>query len=166
MEPERDNLPEDDERRIVELFAKRQPLYDAAAVRRITGTTRERLKAALAHRQFDPVSGHGALRFRWEDVASLALERWTPRQIAQTLERAGHSEALPRLNQVRAITIELPVYQIRLLEYLAEEQSARDGAPRSISDALERALDALAFDDAAELERRVPGFEEARLFPG
>ena len=107
----------------------------------------------------------GTLRFRWADVATLALERWTPREIARALQRAGCVHVLPPLNQVRAITVELPVYQIRLLHYLAEQRSPEDRAPRSISDILEYELAAMATEIAAEMEERLPGFTLAALFP-
>ena len=154
----------DDERRIVELFAHRQPLYDAATVRRLTGMTAERLEVALDEGHVEPVMDGGRLRYRWEDVANLALERWTPREIARTLERAGHAHVLPPLSQFRSITIELPVYQIRLLHQLAEEKSAEAGAPRTVSDVLEYELAAMATGEP-EMEERFPGFETAALFP-
>jgi hypothetical protein len=160
-----EKLDEDDEPRIVELFSERQPLYDASTVQRLTGASVERLEEALTHGHVDPVMDSGALRFRWEDVANLALERWAPREIARALERAGHGHALAPLNQFRAITVELPVYQIRMLQHLAEQRSAEDSAPRSVSDILEYELAAMATENAAEMERLLPGFTLAALFP-
>jgi hypothetical protein len=161
---EAEGLPEDDERRIVELFAERELLYDAPAVRRLTGTSVERLDEAIKHGHVEPVTECGVVSFRWEDVAHLALERWTPRQIARTLQRAGFAHALPPLNHVRAITVELPEYQIRMLQYLAEQQGAEDGAPRSASDILEYELAAIASEYVAEMEARLPAFTLAAHF--
>lgn len=155
-----------DERRIVELFVDRQPFYNAEEVRRLTGLPDELLDEALRDGSVEPITEGGAARFVWEDVANLALQHWTPRQIARTLERAGFPDALPSLNQVRVITVELPVYQIRLLHELAEEKSLEDASPRNVSDALEYELAALATDYTAAMEKHIPGFEAAALFPG
>jgi hypothetical protein len=165
VESEPESPAADDERRIVELFAHRQPLYDAATVRRLTRTPPEQLEVALDEGHVEPVIDGGRLRYEWEDVANLALQRWTPREIARTLERAGHAHALPLLNQFRSITIELPVYQIRLLHQLAEEKSEEVGALRSVSDILEYELAALATENMAALEKRFAGFVVAALFP-
>jgi hypothetical protein len=155
----------DDECRILELFANAQPFYDLPTLRRLTGVTLERLEEALTEGRVEAVSDGSAVHFTWEDVANLALERWTPREIARTLERAGHPDALPPLSQVRTITIELPVYQIRLLHHLAEKESAKTGAPRNVSDIVENELAALASQSMAALEKRFAGFEVAALFP-
>lgn len=165
MRPEGGRLSEDDERRIVELFAERKSLYDAPAVQRLAGASLERLEEAIKDGHAEPVVDAAVLRFRWEDVAHLALERWTPRQIAGALQRSGFAHALPPLNHVRAITIELPEYQIRLLRFLAEEQRAKDGAPRTASDILEYELAAIASECASEMEARLPGFTLAAHFP-
>lgn len=162
MEPKTPSA--DDERRIVELFAHRQPLYDAAKVRRLTGTTPEQLEAAFEEGRVEPVMSGGRLRYGWEDVANLALRRCTPREIARTLERAGHADMLLPLNHFHTIKIELPLYQIRLLHHLAEKRSAEDGAPRSISDILEYELAMLAAG-ASELDEHFPGFLAAMCFP-
>lgn len=158
-------LPDDEQRLIVELFAERQPFYDAPAVYRLTGATPGRLEAALADGEIGPLTDGGSLRFRWEDVANLALKRWTPRQIARTLEREGYADALAPLNHVLTITVELPIYQIRLLQHLAEQKGKEDGAPRTISDILEYEIAAMAADNVAEMEERFPGFSDAAVFP-
>lgn len=102
----------------------------------------------------------------WEDAAFLALERWTPRQIAGILRRAGHHDVLPPLNRFRTIPVELPVYQIRLLHYLAERRSVRGAPPLAASDVLEYELSALAFEeDVATIDRTVPGFAAAASYP-
>lgn len=153
----------DDERRIVELFVHRQPFYDAAAIRRLTGLSEELLDEALREGVVDPAMEGGTL-FTWEDVASLALERWTPRQIARALQRAGYAHVLPPLNEVRVITVELPVYQIRYLHQLAEEKSTEDAAPRNVSDIIEYELAALIAGRTEGINPHVSLFEIAALF--
>jgi hypothetical protein len=154
-----------DDARILELFAERQRFYDFATVRRLTGATAERLEEALTEGHVEPVIQAGVVAFPWDDVASLALERWTPRQIAQTLARAEREHALSPLNQFRTITIELPVYQIRLLHYLAQAKSGDGRQPLSVSDVLECELDMLAWGELPDIERAVAGFEAAARFP-
>lgn len=102
----------------------------------------------------------------WEDVASLVLERWTPRQIAHILRRAGQSDVLPALNQYRTIQVELPLYQIRLLHYLARQRGVRGAPPLAVSDVLEYELGALAFEEnVAAIAFAIPGFVAAANYP-
>lgn len=98
-------------------------------------------------------------------MAYLALERWTPRRIARAFARAGRANVLPYLNQVRTISVELPLYQIRLLHYLAEMRSG--GRPRlTVSDVLEYELAALAAEEEPDvIDREIAGFEGALNFP-
>jgi hypothetical protein len=129
--------------RIVELFADRQRFYDLAAVQRLTGLGADAVASAVEELRIRVLHHGGRIVFGWEDVASLVLERRTPREIARILVRAGRESALPALQRFRTVAIELPLYQIRLLHHLAELR--RGPAPLSISDVLEETLDALAY---------------------
>lgn len=156
---------EADDARIFELFVEKRPVYDGAAVLRLTGVTADRLERAVMEGEVEPISDAGVLAFAWEDVAFLAIERWTPSRIAQTLARAGHAHVLPYFNQLRTISVELPLYQIRMLHYLAEMRSK--GRPLlTVSDVLEYELDALASEEGpAVIDREIAGFDAAAHFP-
>jgi len=151
--------------RIFELFVEKRAVYDGPAVLRLTGVTADRLERAVTEGEVEPVSDAGVLAFAWEDVAFLALERWTPGRIARTLARAGHAHVLPYFNQARTISVELPLYQIRMLHYLAEMRSK--GRPLlTVSDVLEYELDALASEEEpAVIDREIAGFDAAAHFP-
>lgn len=101
----------------------------------------------------------------WEDVAALALQEWTPRMIEAALYR-GDSDAMPLLNQHRLIRISLPIYQIRLLDYLARVESVTRHVPRNASDIIERVLHDFAnTQDAAAIDAEIPGFAQALGYP-
>jgi hypothetical protein len=151
---------------ILELFVEKRAAYDGPAVRRLTGVTVDRLERAVREGEVEPIADGGGAMFSWEDVAFLALERWTPRRIARTLAVAGRAHALPYFNQVRTIAVELPLYQIRLLHYLAEMRSGEGVPPLNVSDILEYELDALASEeDLALIDRAIAGFAAAAYFP-
>ena len=158
-----------DEELIVELFAHRRERYDEPSVLRLTRATAARLRAAIAEGEVEPIDEGGARSFVWADVAQLALARWTPRMISTALERAGARDALPALNQTHAIRVELPLYQIRLLHWLAARSSEADKPPLNVSDVLERQLDGGASGlngvDALSVEGSIPGFYSASQFP-
>src|SRR5437763_13662624 len=156
-------VDEGDDLLIVELFVHQRPLYDEADVLRLARIAPARLELAIDQGEVEPLSHAGARRFTWAEVVELAILRWTPRMIAGALRRAGAEHALPYLNQTRTIRIELPLYQIRLLHWLAVSGSEAGKPPLNVSDVLERELDALAADDRAE--REVRGFRAAREFP-
>jgi len=125
-----------------------------------------RLQQAIDEGAVEPVSDGTSLLLAWEDVVALVLQRWTPRQIAQILRRAGHPRALSPLHQLHTIKVELRLYQIRLLHYLAEQRSARGAPPLAVSDVLEYELGALAFEeDLAAIDRAIPGIAAAASDP-
>lgn len=155
-----------DEAGILELFAEKHAEYDLQAVLRLTGVTPDRLEHAVTEGEVEPLFHDGVVAFAWEDVAFLALERWTPRRIARTLTRAGRAHALPYLNQLRTISVELPLYQIRLLHFLAKVRTQEGRPPLAVSDVLEYELDALASqEELPAVCQEIAGFEAAANFP-
>jgi hypothetical protein len=151
---------------LLKLFVERQAFYRLADVRRLVHVSEERLQHAIDEGAVEPVSDGTSVLIAWEDVASLALTRWTPRQIAHIVRRAGHPHALPPLNQFRTIRVELPVYQIRLLHYLAEQRSLPTDSPLAVSDVLEYELGALAAEEGlTAIDRVIPGFAAAAHYP-
>lgn len=155
---------------LVELFVHRRDTYDELDVLRLTRATAAQLRAAIREEEIEPVGERNRRKFAWADVALLAMKRWTPRMITEALARQGVLDAgLPRLNQTRAIQVELPVYQIRYLHWLAQRASEPGQPPLNASDVLEQQLDAAAGApddvDAVHLERAIPGYWEAAQFP-
>src|SRR5438309_1863791 len=106
---------------IRELFAERMPFYGYGDVLRLTRSTEAEFVTAVMDGDLEPLHDGGDVRFAWEDVAALALTRWTPRVIARAL---GRTRALSRLNDLQELVVRLPVYQIRLLQALTEEECA------------------------------------------
>jgi len=150
---------------IRELFVKRTPSYDLADVQRLTRSTQGEIDAAIEAGVIDAAGHADALRVDWEDVATLALRRWTPRMVAGALD-VPFIDALPPLNHVKQIVVHLPLYQIRLLHVLAEMQRGCFRARLNASDILERQLlDVASSVNAAELEAAIPGFTLALRYP-
>lgn len=149
--------------RIIELFAKRQPAYTRADVLRLLGLTGEEFEQEVAGLVFGPeLNDRGATVFRWEDVAHLALERWTPRMVEAALRM---KEACPPLNRHRLIRVSLPIYLIRYLDFRARTESA-NRLPRNASDIIERVLHEHADgDDIWTLDVEIPGFLQALRYP-
>ncbi len=151
---------------VLQLFTERRAFYSLAEARRLAKISAARLDQALAEKAVEPVSDGNNVFLSWEDVASLVLRRWTPRQIAHILRRAGQADVLPALNQYRTIQVELPLYQIRLLHHLARQRHSRGAPPLAVSDVLEYELDALAFEEnVAAMARAIPGFVVAANYP-
>lgn len=160
---------DDDDARIVELFVRRRDRYDEPTVLRLTRATAAQLRLSIEEGEIEPDERSGMRTFGWADVVHLALRRWTPRMISAALARAGARQALPHLNQTRTIPVELPLYQIRLLHWLAAE-SSEAGTPRlNASDIVERQIDALVSGlepaDALAIEGAIHGFRAAWQFP-
>jgi len=150
---------------IRELFVERVPVYNVADVLRLTRSTEEEVAAAIEKGEMDASSVGDRLRIEWEDVAALALRRWTSRMVAGALDVTYH-DALPPLNQVKQIAVHLPLYQIRLLHVLAETRRGRFRARLNASDILEQQLlDVASSVNAAEIEAAIPGFTLAVRYP-
>lgn len=161
-----------DRERIIELFAERTPYYARSDVLRLTCSSEEEVTTAIHSGEITPAPVpppwdelyNGEPRvFSWEDVVHLAYRRWTPRMIDAALARQLYP-VLPRPQRVRRFAVHLPLYQLRLLHYLAEQR----GTARirlNASDILERVLHDLANTVAAEAEAAMPGFREALRYP-
>jgi hypothetical protein len=150
---------------IRELFVKRQPHYAVADALRLTRSNEDEITAAIAASEFQPVELGDGLLLPWDDVAQLALRRWTPRMIDGALD-VVHRDTMPRLNRVRIIQVQLPLYQIRLLHVLAEQRRADFRGRLNASDVLEHELLEVALSaDAEEMEAEIPGFRAALQYP-
>jgi len=151
---------------IRELFIQRVPLYSFADALRLTRMTQAEIDGALA------VGGIATERYGervvipWEDVARLALDHWTPRMINGALGSTDRLPVIPLLNRVQQIEVFLPVYQVRLLHYLAEAERGQFRARLNASDVLERhLLDLASAVNADEIEIAIPGFRMALHYP-
>jgi hypothetical protein len=151
---------------IRELFIQRVPLYSFADAWRLTRTAHAEADAAIAAGGVTPETFSGRLVIPWDDVAGLALDRWTPRMIDGALGSTDRLPVVPLLNRVQQIEVFLPVYQIRLLHYLAGIERGQFRAPLNASDVLERhLLDLASAVNADELELAIPGFRAALDYP-
>jgi hypothetical protein len=150
---------------ICEFFAMRKPHYVLADVLRLTRSAEQEIARAVNEETIRPEAGGVALRFNWEDVATLAFQRWRPRMVAAALD-VGYRNAMPTLNRVKHIDIHLPLYQIRLLHVLAEMRRGGFRVQLNASDILEQQLLDLASSlDASVMEEAIPGFGAAIRYP-
>lgn len=143
---------------ILELFARRQPAYARADIMRLLGITEAQLASAIQEGVLTPEQDDtGAEVIPWEDVATLALESWTPRMIDAALGKHATS-VLPPLNQHRIIPVALPAYLIRFVNHLARQRPGHNA-----SDIIESLLHEQANTEALTIE--IPGFHEAVRYP-
>jgi len=134
-------------------------------VQRLTRSGEDEIAAAISAGECQPSEVGEGLVLPWDDVAQLALRRWTPRMIDGALDIV-HRDTVPRLNRVRQIQVQLPLYQIRLLHVLAEQRRAGFRGRLNASDVLEHELLEVALSaDADEIEAEIPGFRAALQYP-
>jgi hypothetical protein len=151
---------------IRELFIQRVPLYSFGDALRLTRFAQAEVDAAIAAGDIAMETFSGRLVIPWDDVATLALDRWTPRMINGALASTNRLAVIPLLNRVQQIEVFLPVYQIRLLHHLAETERGQFRARLNASDILERhLLDLAGAVNADELELVIPGFRAALHYP-
>lgn len=151
--------------RIIELYARPQPAYTNAEVMRLLGLNETEFERCVKQLVFGPEpNDRGATVIRWEDVAHLGLEQWTPRMVQAALGNRA-SEIIPPLNQHVLIRVSLPVYLIRYLDYRARQESV-DFTPRNASDIIEALLHNDADSGEAQtIDMEIPGFVQALRYP-
>jgi len=151
--------------RIVELYARPQPAYPRTEVLRLLDLSEAAFERCVTQLVCGPeVNDRGTTIIRWEDVAHLALEEWTPRMVQAALQDRA-KDIIPPLNQHCLIRISLPVYLIRYLDYRAR-QASTNRLPRNASDIIEALLhnDADA-GEAPSIDMDIPGFVQALRYP-
>ena len=149
-----------DEAGIVELFAERRPFYGLGEVERLLAVTPEWLSEVVAEGRLDSVSLDTGPAFAWDDLVGLILEWRTPREIARIMARAGRDSDIPFQHRFHTITVELPLYQIRLLHELANARSVAGQTPRTASDVLEYELEMIAHGEGVVASISLESFHE------
>jgi hypothetical protein len=144
---------------IRELFLDRQPSYRLSEAARLLGMTRGTLERAARADQEDAYRVNGRWRFTWRQVAYLAFRRWSLGDMHDALG-ADAAKVLPPLLALRTISVRLPEYLVRAIEVAATNEN------RTIDDWLHHELVDFAGTVATRIERAVPGFRRAYLFPG
>jgi hypothetical protein len=155
-------LPSDDDRALIaELFVDPQRRYAQADAIRLTRTSEAQLRLLMEEHALERFHQRSWNRLLWEEVALLALDRWTPRMI-----NAVVGDFLPPLNQTVVIPAELPVYQLRALHRRAVSSTRAGTPPRNASDMIEEVLHQYLVPEYLEdASAQLPGFHAAAEFP-
>lgn len=152
-------LARDARERIRELFLHRQPSYRLSVAARLLAMSRGTLQREAEGDKRDAYRVNGRWRFTWRQVAYIAFRRWSLAEIHEALGTDA-STALPPLLAMRCLTVRLPEYLVRAIELSA------GAANTTIDDWLHHELIDFAGTVASSIERSVPGFRRAYLFPG
>jgi len=147
-----------DHDRIRAFFLKRQKWYTLTETARLLGVSASTVRREAEADDRNAYQADGAWRFTWRQVAYLALRRWTLAQVHEALGPAASS--LPPLLALQPITIHLPAYLVRAIEQTAADEQT------SMDDWLNQELIDFASGMVHRMERIVPGFRRAYLFPG
>ena len=161
-------LPPGHRAAIREIFLRRRIEYtshEAAQLLRLTlgdflGWFDTGLLRAERRKKRKQFGGRRPALMAWNELASIAMLRWTPMEIYDALGKDA-AATLPRLlRPVELRGVRLPEYQLRLLEVLAQ----REGV--SIEEYVYMSL--LSLETAMsseESERLIPGLRDALMFP-
>ncbi|HEX8170976.1 MAG TPA: hypothetical protein VF824_10595 [Thermoanaerobaculia bacterium] len=126
---------------------------------RLLGLSHGTLRREAEHDDREAYRANGSWCFSWRQVAYIALRRWTLAEIHEALGPDATS-VLPPLLALQPLTVHLPEYLVRAMERaVAENQSTLDHW-------LHQELTDFAGTVASNMERVVPGFRRAYLFPG
>lgn len=147
-----------DKERIRNLFLQRQEFYTLRQAAEVLGLTRHALIREAVLDRRDAYQVGSRWRFTWRQVAYVALRRWTLGEIHDALGPAAES-VLPPLLSLRPLTVALPEYIVRALETLASDHAT------TVDEYLHRELIDFAGSVASQVERRIPGYRRAYLFP-
>lgn len=148
-----------DHQRIRDLFLNRHESYSLAGASRLLGVSAGALRREAEADDREAYQANGAWRFSWRQVAHIALRRWTLSQIHEALG-ADAATVLPPLLDLEPVAVRLPAYIVRAIE----DAAAADRI--SIDDWLHQELIDFASGVVHHMERVIPGFRRAYLFPG
>lgn len=148
-----------DAQHIRELFLSRRPSYRLSEAARLLGMTRGKLEREACADQEDAYRVNGRWFFTWRQVVYIALRQWSLAEIHEALGPDA-STVLPPLLGLRAVTVRLPEYLVRAIEHEAASGDT------TVDDWLHHELADFAGTVVERMERVVPGFRRAYLFPG
>lgn len=143
---------------IREVFLQRKPSYGISEAGRLLGMSRGALEREARADHEDAYRCNGRWRFTWRQLAHLAFRRWSLAAIHEALG-CDASTVLPPLLELRSITVRLPEYLLRAIEHAATSDDV------TVEDWLQHELLDFAGTAADHMERAVPGFRRAYLFP-
>jgi hypothetical protein len=145
--------------RIREIFLHRQPSYGLGEAARLLGMSRTALRREAEADDRATYCVNGFWRFAWRHIASFALRQWTLAEIHNALGPDAKT-VLPPLLTLRALTVRLPEYLVRAIEVSAASEDT------TIDDWLQRELMDFAGTVADRMDRVIPGYRRAYLWPG
>lgn len=149
----------DQRTRIRELFLHRAESYRLTKAARIIGISPGVLRREAEADQREAYRSNGSWCFSWRQVALIALRRWTLAEIHDALGPDAAS-VLPPLLSLRPVTVQLPEFLVRAIELSAASDDT------TVDDWLHHELIDFAGTVATSMERAIPGFRRAYLFPG
>lgn len=151
--------PYADHERIRALFLDRRESYGLSEAARLLGVSPGTLRREAEADDREAYRSSGSWRFSWRQVAYIALRRWTLSQVHEALGADG-DRLLPPLLALQPVIVQLPTYLVRAIEHAAAEDQT------SIDDWLHMELIDFASGMLHRMERILPGFRRAYLFPG
>jgi len=98
-------------------------------------------------------------RFTWRQLAYVAFRTWTLAEIHAALGKDA-AKVLPPLLTMRRVNVTLPEFIVRAMEMAAEDFGA------TLDDWLHHEMMDFAGTVTARMERILPGYRRAYLFPG
>jgi hypothetical protein len=153
MEPDADLLRE--------LLTGPPKRYAEQELMRVACVPSEELQDAIANDEVRPRID-APQSFSSEDVKALLLRRWSPAMLA----RLAPPSAVPPMNALRTVVLELPEHQWGVLSVVAAAESTRERPVRE-SDLVERLVHEwiCGLEDLSGLEDQVPGLVDAMEWP-
>lgn len=148
-----------DAQHIRELFLQRQASYRLSEAARLLGMTRGSLEREARADDENAYRVNGRWRFTWRQVVYIALRRWALAEIHDALGNDA-MKVLPPLLAMRPVTVRLPEFLVRAIELSAASDDT------TVDDWLHHELIDFAGTVATNMERAIPGFRRAYLFPG
>ena len=148
-----------DAQRIRTFFLERKESYGLADAARLLDISPGVLRREAEADDASAYQTNGRWRFRWRQLAHIALRRWILSQIHDALG-SDAAAVLPSLLAFRRVEVRLPEYLARAIEHAAAEDQT------SVDDWLHQELLDFASGMVQRMERTIPGFRRAYLFPG
>lgn len=144
------------------IFLQRRDEYSPTEAAKVLGVPRAEIIEGIEAGEIDASKVERVeYRLRWRTVAALAITKWREEDIYDALGPQA-DRVLPALMRVETLTVSIPAYALRMLEW----QAAQRGV--SVDEQLRPLLHDIAnaqLLESPEIDTAIPGFREAVLFP-
>lgn len=150
--------------RLRRIFLQKRPSYSPTEAAKVLGMPRPQVVGMIDAREVDAEPKvTTTYRLPWLSVAEVAMQRYSVDDLIAALGKQAANVVPPLLFPSDPIQVTLPLYLVRLLEYLAAYEKVT--VDEALASLLRAYTEELSLPTPQQIEEAIPGFHAAFMFP-